>query len=60
MFGIGKKLAEEATQQAESAAQAAGKYHGLLSLCLRLCREVRALLHCCGLLALLREWMPHA
>lgn len=30
MFGIGKKLAEEATQQAESAAQVAGKYQSLL------------------------------
>lgn len=30
MFGIGKKLAEEATQQAESAAQVAGKYQLLL------------------------------
>ena len=37
MFGLGKKLAEEATQQAESAAQVAGKYKSLLSLllCLR-------------------------
>lgn len=34
MFGIGKKLAEEATQQAESAAQAAGKYKLLLSILL--------------------------
>lgn len=37
MFGIGKKLAEEAVQQAESAAQVTGKYKLLLSLllCLR-------------------------
>lgn len=37
MLGIGKKLVEEATQQAESAAQVAGKYTLLLSpflLCL--------------------------
>lgn len=34
MFGIGKKLAEEAVQQAESAAQVAGKYKLLLSLLL--------------------------
>lgn len=34
MFGIGKKLAEGAVQQAESAAQAAGKYKLLLSLLL--------------------------
>lgn len=34
MFGIGKKLAEEAAQQAGNAAQVAGKYRVLLSLLL--------------------------